>query len=244
MVDLASLRQRARAAGIAPGIVARAEMARMAHRAEYEAWRAGGGPRHGSGQMWLRPPPAAKLVDPTPINFEGVDRWVVAICKPSMAMSVSEDLNAIGFRSYCPLGRRIVFRGRAAGSRKRRIHQWAIFGRYLFVGELGEPLATYIHEGIVDVIGDSVGAWPLNPLVLKAINDAELAGQWDTTKTPEWEAKFKMGDYVKVGENNPFCGFEGFVLSCSKAGINVELDVFSRKTKVSVQSAKLVAEAV
>lgn len=224
MIDLASLRQRARAAGIAPGIVARAERLRSA----YDGARA---------------PPPPRLIDPAPLNFEGIDRWVVAICKPSMAMSVSQDLNAIGFRAYCPLGRRVVFRGRAAGARKRRIHQWAVFGRYLFVGELGEPLATYIHEGIVDVIGDSLGAWALNPLVLRAINAAELAGEWDTTKTPEWAAKFKGGDFVRVGDG-PFSGFEGFVRSCSKAGINVELDMFGRKTKVTVQSAKLVAGRV
>ena len=222
MIDLASLRRRAREAGIAPGVVARAERLRSA----YDGTHA---------------PPAARLIDPRAINFEGVDRWVVAICKPSMAMSVSEDLNAIGFRAYCPLGRRIVFRGRSAGARKRRIHQWAIFGRYLFVGELGEPLATYIHEGIVDVIGDSKGAWQLNPAVLKAINDAELAGQWDTTKTPDW-VKFQVGAYVKVTGINPFSGFEGFVQACSKAGIDVELDIFGRKTNVRVQGAKLVAE--
>lgn len=219
-IELANLRRRAREAGIAPGILARTERARY----------------HASQQTGLHAPPEPRLVDAAPIQFEGVHRWVVAICKTSMSRSVGEDLNAIGFRAYCPLGRRIVYRGRTGSSqRKRRIHQFAVFGRYLFVGELQEPLNSYHHEGIVDVIGDSLGAWPLKPRVLQAINEAELAGKWND-RDPD--ATFKRGDHVRLSAG-PFASFEGFVLECSKAGVKIDVEMFGRKISTTVKSSVL-----
>jgi transcription antitermination factor NusG len=214
---------------------------KIAHADTYQA----------SGQKGLHHPPPPRLVDPAPIQFEGVKRWVVAICKPNMAISVGHDLNSIGFRSYCPLGRRIVYRGRTGGKvRARRIHQFAVFGRYLFVGEVSEPLAAYVHEGLVDVIGDSQGAWPLNPLVLEAINAAELAGHWNQ-RDPD--RAFSKGEKVKIAAG-PFAGFEGFVLEgrkariaafdgfaleCSKAGVKVGLNLFGRQTSTTVKPEAL-----
>ena len=151
-LELAALRKRARAAGIAPGIVARAQRAKEAHQAEW----------HASCAWPFSPPPAPRLIDPSPIDFEGVSRWVVAICKPSMARSVGEDLPALGFRTYCPLGRRVVLRARGpGGTRRRRIHQWAVFGRYLFVAVKMLRAARGIHPlkalsmslGIAKVLG-------------------------------------------------------------------------------------------
>jgi transcription antitermination factor NusG len=229
-IELAALRKRARAAGIAPGVVARAQRAKEAHQAEW----------HASCPWPFRPPPPARLVDPSPIDFEGVSRWVVAVTKSSMARSVSEDLPALGFRAYCPLGRRMLFRARGPGGKRyRRVHQWAVFGRYLFVGEMLEPLAASIHEGIVDVIGDSRGAWPLSPTIVQAINEAELNGEWDFVGSSE--NPFKVGQSVRVAEGHPFEHFVGVVTALLHGGAWINLDVFGRPTPVSVPVRKLVA---
>ena len=135
---------------------------------------------------------------------------MVAVCKPSLALSVSQDLPALGFRAYCPLGRRIVFRDRhRSGVRKKHILQFAVFGRYLFVGEMDEPLQAYIHEGIVAVIGDCMGAWGLNPEVVRAINEAELAGEWDDIGSAT--NPFKVGQSVRIVAGHPFEHFVGIV---------------------------------
>ena len=222
MIELAALRKRARAAGIVPGTVAHAERLRA------------------SAQTGLRAPPPLRLVDPTPIDFEGVQRWTVAVCKPSMARSVGEDLPALGFRAYCPLGRRLVFRApHRSGTRKKHILQFAVFGRYLFVGEMLEPLAASIHEGIVDVIGDSRGAWSLNPRIVQAINEAELAGQWDYVGSSE--NPYKVGQLVRIADNHPFEHFVGVISAFLHGGAWINLDVFGRSTPVSVPFRKLVA---
>jgi transcription antitermination factor NusG len=228
--ELAALRKRARTAGITPGVVARAQRAQEAHRAE----------RHASCAWPFRPPPPARLINPSPIDFEGVSRWVIAICRPSMARSVGEDLSALGFRAYCPLGRRAVFRDRhRSGTRKKHILQFAVFGRYLFVGEMLEPLAPYIHDSIVDVIGDSQGAYPVHPEIVQAINEAELAGEWDYVGSSA--NPFKIGQSVRIAEGSPFEHFIGIVTALFPGAANIELDVFGHATPVSVPVRKLVA---
>jgi len=220
--ELAALRKRARAAGIVPGTVAHAERLRA------------------SAQTGLRAPSPVRLVNPSPIDFEGIQRWVVAVCKPSMARSVGDDLPALGFRAYCPLGRRLVFRApHRSGTRKKHILQFAVFGRYLFVGEMLEPLAASIHEGIVDVIGDSSGAWSLSPRVVQAINEAELAGQWDYVGSSE--NPYKVGQLVRIVEGHAFEHFVGIVTVLLHGAAKIDLDVFGRRTPVAVPVRKLVA---
>lgn len=225
-LELAALRRRAREAGISPGIVARSE------RAKY----------HASMQAGLREPLAAKIVEPSAIQFEGINRWVVAICKPSLSRSVGEDLNELGFRAYCPLGSRIVYRGRVKGKRQRRVHQFAVFGRYLFVGEAQEPLSTYVHEGLVGVIGDSRGGWALNPRAVQIINEAELAGQWDDA--PEWDGpRYKRGTRG-ILVDGPFAGFHAIIQECTRSGVKFDVNIFGRITTVASQTVKLAEELV
>ena len=232
-IELAALRKRARAAGTAPGVVARAQRAKEAHQAQYRASRA----------PQMTPPPARVLADRSPVDFNGVQRWVVAVCKPSLALSVSQDLPALGFRAYCPLGRRIVFRDRhRSGVRKKHILQFAVFGRYLFVGEIEEPLQAYIHEGIVAVIGDCVGAWGLNPEVVRAINEAELAGEWDDIGSAA--NPFKVGQSVRIVAGHPFEHFVGIVRALRPSGAKIDVDMFGRRTTVAVPVRKLVAASV
>src|SRR6185312_17206786 len=146
-----------------------------------------------------------------------------------MAPGVAEDLNMIGFRAYCPMGKKIVYRGRHGGeARQRRVHQFPVFGRYLFVGEIEDPFQTTLHSGVVAIIGDRNGAWPVNPAAVKAINDAELSGTWDSSR--EAEAAFRRGDLVRVVSDlsHPFAGFNAIVDSIRKSGVRINVDIFGR----------------
>jgi hypothetical protein len=55
---------------------------------------------------------------------------------------------AAGFVAYCLLRRKIMFRGRAGPeTREWRIHQLAVFGRYLFVREREEAIGCLDSRG-------------------------------------------------------------------------------------------------
>jgi len=102
-----------------------------------------------------------------------------------MAWSVSEDLCLLGFRAYCPLGKRIIqSRIRKSNTRKRVVYHFAVFGRYFLVGEIDDPLTLSVHDGLVDIVGDATGPLALDPEIVKVINNKELAGEWDSTKPP------------------------------------------------------------
>jgi hypothetical protein len=148
------------------------------------------------------------------------------------------DLCELGFLAYCPLGRKTLYRARARVGRRKRIHQSPVFGSYLFVGERDGPLQASIHDGISYLIGDSQGAWSLNPSFVLSINEDELSGRWDDTKTPTWAKAFKIGDQVRIGAG-PLTGFQGLVEACSKAGITVDLDLFGRRTSTTLKPSAL-----
>jgi len=157
-----------------------------------------------------------------------------------MAQGIAEDLNMIGFRTYCPMGKKVVYRGRHGGeARHRRVHQFPVFGRYLFVGELEDPFQTEIHFGVVAVIRDQNGARSVNPEALKQINDAEMAGTWDSSR--EAEAAFRRGDLVRVVSDlsHPFAGFNAIVDSIRKSGVRINVDIFGRSTPITIPQDKL-----
>jgi transcription antitermination factor NusG len=229
-IELEALRRRARSIGIDLGTLARAARAK---RSSFGI---------GSRQPPINEPPAPVLVAPSALPMDGVRRWVVAVCKPSMARGVADDLNELGFVAYCPLSRKVHLRARARVGRRKIIRQYPVFGVYIFVGEVDGPLQASIHSGISYLVGDSHGAWSLDPSFVLARNRDELAGKWDETKTPVWERKdlikFKKGKKVSV-LSGPFASFGGFVEECSKAGIKVGLDIFGRVTPVEFEPSAL-----
>ena len=226
-IELEALRRRARSAGIDAGSIARAA---RAQRASFGI---------GSRQPRLLEPPTPVLVAPRALPVDEVRRWVVAVCKPSMARGVAEDLNELGLVAYCPLSRKVHLRARARVGRRKIIRQYPVFGVYIFVGEVDGPLQASIHSGISYLVGDSQGALSVPESFVLAINQAELDGKWDETKgLPSWAKTFKRGDPVRVKEG-PFTGFAGLVDACSKAGIRVDLDLFGRRTSTTLKPSAL-----
>jgi transcription antitermination factor NusG len=225
-IELEVLRKRARALGMDPGSLARAARAQRSISGI------------GSRQTGIHELPAPVLVAPRALPMDEVRRWVVAVCRPQMARGVALDLNELGFVAYCPLGRKTVYQARARVGRRKRIHQTAVFGRYLFVGEVEEPLSAWVHDGISEIIGDSAGPWALDQRAVRAINEAEIDGKWDETKIPAWARTFKIGDAVRIGDG-PLTGFQGLVEAFSKAGIRVDLDLFGRRTSTTLKPSAL-----
>jgi hypothetical protein len=236
-IELEALRKRARAAGIDHGAVARANRAKALDMGSRE-WCPVRKRYVPSAQMGLREPREPRLRQTLPLDVSLPRRWVVAVCKPSMALGVADDLNELGFVAYCPLSRKVHLRARARVGRRKMIRQYPVFGDYLFVGEVDEPLQGSIHGGISYLIGDSRGALSVPASFVLSINQAELDGKWDETKTPTWSKTFKVGDQVRISAG-PFTGFAGLVDACSKAGIRVDLDLFGRRTSTTLKPSAL-----
>jgi transcription antitermination factor NusG len=242
-VDLAALRKRARLAGIEVGALARtdhakrlafeaAEAKRAANRQGGEDYRPSRSQRFG----WLLPRRESSST-PQRIDETGA-RWVVAMCKPGNAIGVADDLRALGFRCLCPIGREVIYRARGKnGKRERRVREYAVFGSYLFVGEVSEPLASSVHDRIEFVISDSGGPLSVRPQVIRVLNDLELRGKWNQVKAPA--AGFQIGQEVRVTDG-PFAYFLGMIEELRGNGaIKVGMDIFGQKTPVEIEACQL-----
>jgi transcription antitermination factor NusG len=229
-----------------PGALVRAARRRAREKAYAEALR-----RATLDPAALEPPPrrlAERLVEPSPRAFEGW-RWVVAYVRPSAAREIADDLTTLGFSAYCPLGRRIVLRGRvpkgaSAGveKRARREENFPVFGGYLFVGEAGEPLTRDIHSGVVEVLGDARGRLIVPASALAAINAAECEGRWDAARRTPWKVAPWMKPNVRAKiASGAFAGFRATVEEIERGGkVGVLADIFGRRTRMSVDPAILV----
>lgn len=186
-IELDALRKRALKAGVSAGSVRRAE--RLRAQAAREA-------RPSKAQRFsTRALPA--LDPPQRVDEAGV-RWVVAYVSPSRAIETARDLCDLGFRAYCPIGRRLQTQPRRqkGGAWKRRVIASPVFGGYIFVGEGEESLGRSAHDRIVEVLRDASGSLSVAPETIRTINDAELDGAYDRLRArPE---PFRAGSHVKA----------------------------------------------
>jgi len=154
-IDLDVLRRQAMERRLAPGALLRTELRRREARQARAAPPDGGLVRRGD-----------KLVDP--VELDVAARWVVAYAM--QPRETAADLCALGFRAYCPLGRRTLYRARGlSGKRERKILQFP-------VGEASQPLTRSAHARIVQILGNADGSIAVSPAAVAAINAAELAG--------------------------------------------------------------------
>lgn len=227
--NLEALRRRARAGRVSPGVVAKAERA-LDHQSYLQMLRREGIPRDWEG---------GRTAETAPVRVDGARVWRVACCRPSQAIGVASDLSALGFVAYCPTGRKIIFRGAQRGFkvRKRRIHSYPVFGDYLFVGEVDMPLQVSLHEDIIGVLGDSRGAYRLNPKFLQAIIDREASGVWDEARALE-RREFTPGERVRV-KRGSYADLQGLVMQCDTAGVSLKIEMFGRDHEVVVKDEAL-----
>ncbi len=134
-----------------------------------------------------------ELVEPTRIEVEGV-RWAVARVAHGCERQVARDLADAGFRTYCPLGRKFVKHARIKGEswrRARKVKQSPVFARYVFVGSSGGVgIGKHSHDKIESIVSDSSGALAIPARVIALVNDLELAGQWDQTRSWRESSRF------------------------------------------------------
>jgi transcription antitermination factor NusG len=230
-IELEALRRRARRDGIAPGSLIHAE--RLKARAIQDRISAPSTPPN------IRAPrPERRLSEPMAIEVEGA-RWVVAYVGEHAARDVAADLTELGFRAYCPLGRRVVYQARVAGKRARRVRQFPVFGGYLFVGEVTEHLSKSSHDRIVEILGDSTGSLALKGAAIAAINLAELAGRWDSTRPHHAAPLFHAGDLVRI-KAGPFAGFAAVVARLPKdLRVMIDVQMFGGPTRTTLDSSAL-----
>jgi hypothetical protein len=167
----------------------------------------------------------------------------VAFAGASRVRAVAADLRELGFRAYCPLGRRVIHRARGPyGKRERRVEQYPVFGGYLFVGEVKEPLTREMDYRIVDILRMGFERLTVPAQAIRDINDAEIAGEWDGTKAAP---TFALGRRVKVNiGRDHLAEFFGIVQGIEKSGkIRVSAYLFGHHTTILVNEEKLSLEA-
>ena len=213
---LDELRARARAAGLPIGTILRAERLRET----------------GVTLAQLRASARRKgeLRIPRPVEVKGVV-WRVATCAPSEALSLADDLEQLGWRICCPIGRKVVMQARLGGGKRgKKIVAFPVFGGYLFVGEKGEPLTRSTHGRISGVVSDHRGPLAVPASAIETISEAECKGKWDTTNRP----KFATHAEVKITAG-PFAGFVATVQAAEHSGrIRLSALMFGRPTTVRV----------
>lgn len=221
---LEELRERARHANIPVGTILRAQ--RMREQGVELAQVRAAARRRG------------ELRVPRPVDVEGVV-WRVATCAPSEALALAEDLEALGWRVCCPIGRKVVQQARLGpGKRGRKVIAYPVFAGYLFVGEVDEPLTKRAHGRISGVVSDLSGPLRVSKDAIKAISDAECRGKWDHTQRV---AKFATGATVRI-TSGPFADFQAVVEGVEQSGVlRLSAMIFGRPTIVRADPLEIVS---
>lgn len=181
-----------------------------------------------------------ELVEPEPIEVEGVVWRVVAATSPPAALALAADLGEIGFRVYCPLARRVVLQARLGGGRRgRRVDVVPLLGEYLFCGERGVALTRAAHPKIVGILSDASGKLAVLPAAIAAISAAECAGRFDETRHAARRPPFAPGSAVRLVDG-PFAEFAAVVEAVERSGrIRIAASVFGRVTSIRVDAEHL-----
>lgn len=169
-----------------------------------------------------RPPKEIPIIAPSRIEVDDV-RWIAVRTAPKCELRVAQDLAALGYRPYCPLGAKFVFwkNGRQRAQRKF-VRQFPVFAGYIFVGlSAGRVLARDTVEKIVSILGDSSGPLRIPPSAIGTINSLETAYHWDETRSWREKSPFKPGSPIRVTDG-------------AYASYNATVDVLVSETRIKV----------
>ena len=220
---LDELRARAKSAGLPIGTILRAERLRET----------------GVTLAQLRASARRKgeLRIPRPVEVDGVV-WRVVTCAPSEALSLADDLEQLGWRVCCPIGRRVVLQARLGGGKRgKKIEAYPVFSGYLFVGEKGERLSRQAHGRISGVVSDSRGPLAVPKAAIEAISTAECSGKWDHTNRPKFAKNAEVT--IKAGA---FTGFNAVVQAAEHSGrVRLSILMFGQMTVVRVDPSEIAA---
>jgi transcription antitermination factor NusG len=209
------------------------------------------------------------IVEPKKIDTADV-RWVAVRTAVGCEERVADELRVLGYRPYCPLGAKFVFWQDGKRSKHRIVRQFPVFARYIFVGlvpgqVLGKGVVDvredriyidpktgeekYIQAGkrwlaaekIEAVLSDSCGPIRIPEAAIEVVNNAELVGHWDETRSwREW-SPFDVGQTVRIAKG----AFESFYATVdarqSEDRIKILANVFGRSTLLELDIADVEA---
>lgn len=177
------------------------------------------------------------LTEPVAIETLGL-RWLAVLTAPACERRVADELNTLGFRAYCPLGRRLVSWQGGRQLKQKLVREFPVFSRYLFVGlPTGFTLGRHLSDKIVSILGDASGPVVIPPAAIARINALELAGEWDETKPRR--SPFQPGVSVSI-PRGPYAGFLATIdVQESETRLRVLVNMFGRQSAVSVDLAQV-----
>lgn len=173
------------------------------------------------------------LTDPVRIETEG-RRWLAVLTAVACERRVAQELNAIGFSAYCPLGRKTVSWQGGRQLKTKLIREFPVLSRYVLVGTKGRPVNRDDSEKIIAVLGDSQGPICIPPTVIARINTLELAGEWDAATYRPSDSPYRPGVAVTIPRGQ-WAGFPATVdAQESETRLKVLVTMFGRQMPVSV----------
>jgi len=170
-------------------------------------------------------------------------RWVVARVRPGSEFAVADDLTATGqLFAYAPHRVVVHERARAAGPRevRRKVDRdYPVFAGYVFVGcPHGAFVSRRSHDGILGVLGDSLGRPGLSPQVMAAICRLHVVGAF----APAAARTVAVGEAVQVELGG--VSLTAVVKALCRAGVRVEVEIFGQLTPIEIGLDKIKADAL
>lgn len=172
------------------------------------------------------------LTEPVAIETRRL-RWLAVLTAPACERRVADELNTLGFKAYCPLGRRLVSWQGGRQLKQKLIREFPVFSRYLFVGlPTGFTLGRHLSDKIVSILGDASGPVVIPPAAIARINALELAGEWDGTKMRR--SPYQPGVSVSI-PRGPYAGFLATIdAQESETRLRVLVNMFGRALTVPI----------
>ena len=187
----------------------------------------------------MAPTPPPKL---RPIVKVAVDgwRWLAARTEAFCERGVIDDLVALGFNAYAPLGCKFVYWTHTRKMRRPERKQFPVFCRYVFVGcPPGQTFGKHTVDKVEAVLSDSGGEAPVPADAIRTLNELELAGFWDETRPDNDRSIFKPGAQVTITAG-AFAGFPATVDEVeSEEKIRVLTQLFGQQTPVHLSACQI-----
>ena len=181
---------------------------------------------------------------PARIDTDGY-QWAALRVAPSAEFRVTDELFGAGYRSYCPTGAKWVFWENGRRRRDKTVRVFPIFSRYVFCGLApGQMASRYMVEKVEAVLGDKAGPIFVPPAAIKRLNELELEGAWDGTRSWRQKSPYRKGDAVSILDG-AFMGHRGTIDAVeTEAKIFLLIDLFGRQTRISAGACQLGSAAL
>ncbi len=173
------------------------------------------------------------VIRPTPCLH-----WFVIWTAPRAEADAIQDIERLGFKTYCPLEKCRRFR-----RNRREIFTRPLFPRYAFVQfDPHGPWSEIRHaDGVVDLLRNDNQPMRLPEGFVESLQHMQQLGLFDHTKLP---APFPIGSQVMLDASGPFAELVGKVRRArSRERVDVLIHYLNREVVVNVPIMRLSAAA-